>query len=107
MSIEHQSKHFTAAYDSVPWEALWLALKMLGIPTLVIELIKSFHEGMKAKILVNGMLPDKEIAVDNGLRQGCTMAPTLFNMYIMLRLKLLDAWGKRMVHVHIVGSDDR
>ena len=35
------------AYNSVPREALWLALKKLGIPTLLIELIRSFHEGMK------------------------------------------------------------
>ena len=39
-SIEHRSKQFIVyvdlkAYDSVPREALWLALKKLGIPTLL------------------------------------------------------------------------
>ena len=63
------------AYNSVPREALWLALKKLGIPTLLIELIRSFHEGMKVLVLVNGEIPDEQIAVVNGLRQGCTMAP--------------------------------
>ena len=80
-SIEHQTKQFIVyvdlkkAYDSVPREALWLALKKLGIPTLLIELIKSFHEGMKAQVLVKGEVPEEEIAVANGLRQGCTMPP--------------------------------
>ena len=46
-SIEHRSKQFIIyvdlkkAYDSVAREALWQALRKLGIPTLLVELIKS------------------------------------------------------------------
>ena len=35
---------------------------------------------MEAGIRVDGELLEK-IEVNNGLRQGCTMAPTLFNLY--------------------------
>ncbi len=38
---------------------------------------------MKAKIRANGELLE-DIDVDKGLRQGCSMAPTLFNLYACL-----------------------
>ena len=95
-SIEHRSIIYVdlkKAYDSVPREALWLALKKLGIPTLLVELIKSFHEGMKAQVLVNGEVPEEQITVVNGLRQGCTMAPTLFNLYGCI---VAERWKERL-----------
>lgn len=53
-SWEHMAKAFFTfidlkkAYDSVPREAMWLALEKLGIPDKVIRLIRSFHEDVKA-----------------------------------------------------------
>ena len=85
-AIEHQTKQFFVfvdlrkAYDSVPREALWVALRKLGVPDILVDIIKSFHTGMQAKVRIDGLLLD-EIEVNNGLRQGCTMAPTLFNLY--------------------------
>ena len=85
-TIEHGAKLFLVfvdlekAYDSVPRAALWHALHKLGVPTLVIDIIRSFHEGMKAKVRVNGKLTEA-ISVENGLRQGCTLAPVLFNLF--------------------------
>ncbi len=87
-SVEHQSKPFTMfmdlkkAYDSVPRAALWHALEKLGVPGDVVKLVQSFHEGMKARVSINGELLEEEIEVENGLRQGCT--PTLFNLYACL-----------------------
>ena len=61
----------------------------LGVPDNLITLIKSFHQDMKARLRVDGeMLQEIELA--NGQRQGCTMAPTLFNF--MLVLLLNDGW---------------
>jgi len=68
------------ACDSVPREALWIALQKLGVPEGMIDLEKSFHSSMKARVRVDGTLLD-ECDVSNGLRQGCMMAPTLFNLY--------------------------
>ena len=48
------------------------------MPDLLVDIIRSFHSGMKARIRVDGELLEK-IEVNNDLRQGCTMAPTLFN----------------------------
>ena len=68
------------AYDSVPCEALWLALRRLGVPKVLVDIVKSFHDGMDATIRIDGEMLDSS-EVKNGLRQGCTMAPTLFNLY--------------------------
>lgn len=36
------------AYDSVPREALWIVLLKYGILPVLVNIIKSLHEGMKA-----------------------------------------------------------
>ena len=46
---EHKSKAFFTfidlkkAYDSVPREAMWMAIAKLGVPGETVQLIKSFH----------------------------------------------------------------
>ena len=100
---EHKAKIFLVfiylrkAYDSVPREALWVALGKLGVPDSVIEWIRSFHQGMKAAIrLDNTML--EEINVENRVRQGCCMAPVLFNLYASM---VAERWSARMKNVRM------
>ena len=84
-SLEHRSKVFLTfvdlrkAYDSVPREALWMALSKLGVSDKTTSLIQSFHLGMKSTIRLDDSVV--EIDVGDGLRQGCCMAPDLFNSY--------------------------
>ena len=104
-SWEHRSKSFLLfidlkkAYDSVPRSALWLALKKLGVPEQMSTLIKSFHDDMKAQIRLDGNLLE-EFTVDNGLRQGCCMAPVLFNLYSSV---VLERWSDKVKGVEGVG----
>ena len=58
----------------------------LGIPEELVVIVKSFHESMKG---VDG----EEIEVENELRQGCTMAPSLFNLYVCL---VAERWLDRV-----------
>lgn len=76
------------AYDSVPHAALLLALEVYGVPGSLIQLIDGFHSGMPAAVRVDGDVSGS-ISVENGLRQGCVMAPLLFNLYFGL---VLEAW---------------
>ena len=46
----------------------------------VLSVIRSFHEDMTAVVRVGDALTEN-IEVANGLRQGCTLALTLFNLY--------------------------
>ena len=97
-SWEHKTKLFVTfidlrkAYDSVPRAALWAALGKLGVPGHTITLIKSFHQGMTARIQLNGDLLDP-FTVANGLRQGCCIAPTLFNLYLAV---VIERWQDRV-----------
>ena len=104
-SWEHKSKSFFTfvdlkkAYDSVPRKGMWLALKKLGVPEKAVNLIEAFHSNMKAKIRMDGELLE-DIRVENGLRQGCCMAPVLFNLYTTLAI---ERWQDRVAGNEGVG----
>ena len=106
-AFEHHTKQFfifvdlRKAYDSVPREALWIVLKKLGVPDLLVEIIRSFHTNMKARIRVDGELLE-EIGVNNGLCQGCTMAPILFNLYAGV---VAERWTEAVHDVEDVGVE--
>ena len=78
---------------------MWLALKKLGFPDETVQLIRSFHQGMKAKIRLDGSLLE-QIDVQNGLRQGCCMAPVLFNLFTCL---VVERWQARVEGADGVG----
>jgi len=84
-AIEHRTKQLLVfvdlkkACDSVPREGLWRVLNKLGVPEVLVDIIRSFHDDMEARISLNQSLLE-EIKVNNGLCQGCTKAPTLFNL---------------------------
>ena len=68
------------AYDSVPHEAV---LKKFGIPSTMMSVICSLHDGMRAEVMVDGQTAT-ELEVCNGLTQGCVIASTLFDLYFVL-----------------------
>ena len=51
-------------------------------------LVTSFHRNVWAKIWLDGTATEG-IKVQNGLRQGCCMAPVLFNLYTCL---VIERW---------------
>ena len=78
---------------------MWLALAKLGVPKSTIQLIQSFHQGMQVTIQLDGSILDP-ISVENGLRQGCCMAPVLFNLYACL---FVERWVERVADIAGVG----
>ena len=51
------------------------------MPPKLLSLVRSCHEEMRAEVRV-GSTTTEEFEVRNSLRQGCTLAPTLFTIYI-------------------------
>ena len=98
---EHRSPGFLVfidlrkAYDSIPREALWQALELLGAPPQLVQVIKAFHGGMTAQVRVGGSTTSC-FNVNNGLRQRCCMAPVLFNLFFSL---VLEKWHQEMARV--------
>ena len=86
-AIEHQSElhilfvDLRKVYDSVPRSALWMVLEKFGVPPRMLDIIRSLHNGMSASVRVRGGVSEA-FDVRNGLRQGCTLAPLLFNFVV-------------------------
>ena len=66
-----------AAFDSVDRKALWLALKGIGVPDVLMRLIQDLHDGSCARVRVGPQKSDSFIT-RSGVRQGCVLAPSLF-----------------------------
>ena len=102
---EHRTRAFLVyinprkAYNSIPRAALWSVLSRMGVPEHLVRLIESFHSGMSARVLVDG-IGLEDIAVNNGLRQGCCMAPALFNIYACA---VFERWSSRIEDYGDVG----
>jgi hypothetical protein len=71
----------TKAYDSVPLNKLWETMGSSTVNTRLIEAIKSLYKGSSSKIKV-GNIVTKGFKVTKGLRQVCSLSPTLFKVYL-------------------------
>ena len=59
---------------------MWQVLDKCGVPPRMLRIVESLHEVMQVEARVGASLSDS-FEVRNGLRQGCTLAPTLLNIY--------------------------
>ena len=71
----------TKAYDSVDRTLLWTVLARFGVPQNTISAIRQFHDGMRACVRLDDRLCSRWFAVEQCLRQGCVLAPLLFNIF--------------------------
>eukprot|EP00752_Nemacystus_decipiens_P013012 g11511.t2 len=77
------------AYDSVDRELLWKVLASAGIPAEIIAVIRKFHVGMRARVRMNDGELSQWFPVTQGLRQGCSMSPPLFNVFFAAPLEVI------------------
>ena len=78
------------AFDSVDRELLWSVLKRCGCPPRFIRIIRGLHDGMRLRVRYGGDVSEP-FAVTRGVKQGCVLAPVLFNMYVQCITRLLSA----------------
>jgi hypothetical protein len=72
---------FTKAYDCINRIALWKILHTYGVHPKIISLLRDLHTGTSAAVRLGGEL-GRSFLVTAGVRQGCVIAPTLFNVFI-------------------------
>jgi len=60
---------------------LWGKLSSLGFGGKYLQTLKSIYAGDSVQCEVNGLLT-RPIYLSRGLRQGCSLSPLLFNLYI-------------------------
>ena len=69
----------TKAFDTVSRPGLWTILSKLGCPPKFVQMTRSLHEGMMARVIETGDVSEP-FRVTNGVKQGCVLAPTLFSL---------------------------
>ena len=83
---------FKVAFDTIWREALWKMLLKIGIPNKLVDIIKHLYDNTEFSIIAGGELSDR-FPVNIGVRQGCIMSPSLFNIfmeYVMKSVKSLN-----------------
>ena len=78
----------TKAYDAVDRTLLWTVLVRFGVPQNMISVICQFHDGMRACVRLDDRVCSRWFAVEQGLRQGCVLAPVLFNIFFAAVINL-------------------
>ena len=69
------------AYDSIQRDTLWKILADKGFGGPFLESLKSLYKGDYVVSDVNG-IPTKPCYLGRGLRQGCSLSPLLFALYV-------------------------
>jgi len=69
------------AYDAVNRSALWQVLRQAGLSEKLQRLLKELHTNSHASVRAYGQLSEP-FSINNGVRQGCVLAPALFNLFL-------------------------
>ena len=82
---------YSKAFDCVDHEKLWLALRKIGIPECLINVLCSLYNRQEATVRTEKGSTEW-FNIGKGVRQGCILSRYLFNMYteIIMR-KALDS----------------
>lgn len=70
---------FEKAFDRVDRNILWKIMKERGYPQQLIKTIRCFYQETNIAKKSNFKLSQK-MYVNQGVRQGCSLSPTLFNI---------------------------
>ena len=80
------------AYDSVDRHTLWLVLQhCYHLPPRLLTIIKALHNHTSAAVRSYGKISDP-FSISVGVKQGCVLSPTLFNLFFdaVIRLAITD-----------------
>ena len=66
------------AFDSVHQEALWDLLRLFGSPARIISVLNFLYSGTVSAVKCGGDV-SRFFPVNLDVRQGCMLAPSLFN----------------------------
>jgi hypothetical protein len=69
------------AYDTINRWALWKVLEHYGVHAKLIALLQDLHVGTQAAVRMDGEV-GPWFEVSSGVRQGCVIAPLLFNVFM-------------------------
>ena len=65
------------AFDRVPREVVWWALRYLGVDEWIVSVIKTMYEDATTEVRINGK-SSRGFRVQVGVHQGSVLSPLLF-----------------------------
>ena len=85
------------AFDTVPRGMLWRVLSKVGCPPKFVNLVRQFHDGMEASVLIDCQ-HSENFEVTVGVKHCCVLAPILFITYLtgvsyLLKEKMERQWS--------------
>jgi hypothetical protein len=83
----------TKAFDSISRKALWRVLSGFGVPPHFAAICKSLHEDNWARVSHSGKIYNPFLTLTD-VRQGCVIAPLLFNMFMAALSIIVDMKSK-------------
>ena len=85
---------YAKAFDCVRYGPLWTALLSLGVPAHLVHLIRNLYDGQQACVRTE-QGNSEWFNIGQGVRQGCILSPTLFNLYAeyIMRRAIDDSSG--------------
>jgi len=89
------------AFDRVPREVVWWALRELGVDEWIVEVIKSMYEDATTAVRINGRM-SKGFRVNVGVHQGSVLSPLLF----VIVLEALSRKFKGGLPLELLYADD-
>ena len=96
-SLYHVFIDFKKAFDKVCHAALWATMRKYNIGS---KLVRTIYDNATSAVIFNSSIGDW-FRITVGVRQGCLLSPTLFNIF--LERIMTDALGNHQGTVSIGG----
>ena len=77
------------AFDRVPREVVWWALRQMDVDGWLINAVKSMYKNAKTSVKVNGV-GGRDFPVEVGVHQGSVLSPLLFIIVMEALSKRFD-----------------
>ena len=72
---------FSKAFDRVPRNKLFDKLRTVGIKGHFLEVLMSMYSNVKSTVKIENKITQTFLC-HNGVKQGCMLSPTLFNIFL-------------------------
>ncbi len=86
-------------FNLVSRKGLFELLKKIGCPPELCSMVISIHTNMKGTVLYDGPSSDP-FCINSGVKQGCILAPTIFDIFFSLLLSYAFDSSTDNVYLH-------
>ena len=77
---------FKAAFDTIWRKALWKMMLSINVDPKIVRILENLYDNTECAVVIDGQLT-AWFKVDVGLRQGCLLSPSLFNIFLEFVMK--------------------